>query len=177
MVGLAPKPMSLVGLAWEEQILQVARLEMNAEVCFYEEAESTTPYDPVTGTGGTNEITVLWSGKARVQHLRTPREFTTPYQPDATRYYRFQLDPADNPPPIYFGVKARVLMGGRDSQLETYAMTANSATNSSHMAVRTVELAANMRPTNWSWNPEPPGDLIYPSDDLYPSNDLFLIGA
>lgn len=158
--------------AWEDDILDAARLYMNAEVCFYEESGVTESYDPITGTGGGTGITVIWRGKARVQHLAQPSQFETAYNTSANHMFRFQLDPADNPPEVYFGLKARVLDGGRDQSLTQYAMVVNSAVNSSHMAVRTIELEATMEPADWEWDPDLfviPSATLFPSSTLYPS--------
>lgn len=135
---------------WQEAILDTAVLFMNAEVCFFKTIEED--YDPVAGTGGVS-VEVLWRGKARVQQLRTPQEFATDYQANSSRPFRFQLDPRDSVPTMYHGVNARVLDGGRDPDLETLVYVVNSAINSSHKAVRTVELVSNMRPQIWDWTP------------------------
>lgn len=162
---------------WEEAILDTAIQFMNAEVCFYDSAEGPDgPYDPITGVGGM-VIRVLWRGKARVQQLRSPREFETEYQASANRSFRFQLDPRDSVPDLYQGVKARVLAGGRDPGLESLAYVVNSAINSSHKAVRTVELTATMRKTPWDWNPSPVAPLIFPAFDRFPDTDLFPTGV
>ncbi|QWS69413.1 head-to-tail stopper [Microbacterium phage Necrophoxinus] len=134
---------------WQDQIRAAAVQYMNAEVCFYSVVDGT--YDEVTNTGTPGSVEILWRGKARIQHLRTARDASTNVQRDDIRAFRFQLDPEDNPPPLFSGTKARVIDGGRDSQLELYAYSVDSAVNSSHMAVRTVELTANMRAANWSW--------------------------
>jgi hypothetical protein len=136
-------------VAWQEQILEVAKGYMNAEVCFYTESDSETTYDPITGEGGSTSVEIIWSGKARVQHLGQPSQFQTSYNTSANHMFRFQLDPADNPPDVYFGLKARVLDGGRDPGLEEYVFVVNAAVNSSHMAVRTVELESTMEPVAW----------------------------
>lgn len=150
MVTLKPPPAD-----WEDAILQTAVQFMNAEVCFYREVdpEPGEAYNPVTGEGGSTEIDILWRGKARVQQLRSPREFQTQYQAEATRFFRYQLDPADNPPQIPFGVKSRVLNGARDKDLESLVLVTNSGINSSHMAVRTIELSSNMEFVIWDWLP------------------------
>ena len=158
--------------SWEQEILDAAIEFMNADVCFYEESGVTEPYDPITGTGGATGITVIWRGKARVQHLGQPSQYETMYNANANHMFRFQLDPADNPPEIYFGLKARVLDGGRDQSLTQYAMVVNSAVNSSHMAVRTIELESTMEPANWEWDPDLfviPSATLFPSSTLYPS--------
>lgn len=164
---------------WEEAILNAAKMFMNAEICFYREVEATEPYNPITGEGGDEGIAVFWRGKARVQHLRAPREFATAYQAEATRFFRFQIDPSEPGNSLPFlpqGVKARVIAGGRDSDLESLAFVTVSAINSSHMAVRTVELSSNMTPVAWQWNPDAPSAGLFPSDGLYPSYNLYPIG-
>lgn len=138
---------------WQDSILSVAKTFMNAQVCFYVESGVTEPYDPITGDGGGTSIDVIWQGKARVQHLGQPAQFQTSYEANANHMFRFQLDPADSPPETYFGVKARVLDGGRDAGLENYVYVVNGAVNSSHMAVRTVELETTLEPISWDWEP------------------------
>ena len=178
MPALKPPPAS-----WEDAILSTARLFMNAEVCFYREIEPDEDkrYNPVTGEGDDAGIAVFWRGKARVQHMRAPREFKTDYQAGASHYFRFQLDPAESGNSLPFlpsGVKARVIDGGRDSSLESLVYVTNSAINSSHMAVRTVELKSNMTPIVWQWNPDGPNEGLFPSSGLFPSYTLFpLIGG
>jgi len=145
LVTLKPPPSS-----WEDVILNSAVEFMNAEVCFYKIVKDE--WDDITQSGDI-EVEVLWRGKARVQQLRAPREASTEYQSNDSRAFRFQLDPRDSVPELYSGAKARVLDGGRDSSLESLAYVVDSAINSSHMAVRTVELTANMRPAKWAWTP------------------------
>ena len=145
---------------------------MNAEVCFYEESDAAEAYDPITGEGGSTGINIIWRGKARVQHLGQPSQFDTLYSASTNHMFRFQLDPADNPPDVYFGLKARVLDGGRDASLIEYAMIINSAVNSSHMAVRTIELESTMEPAGWDWHPDNwvfPSETVFPATNLYPS--------
>ena len=138
---------------WSDDILSVAREYMNADVCFYEETAATEAYDPITGEGGSEGINIIWQGKARVQHLSQPSQFETEYSSNANHLFRFQLDPSDLPPETYYGFKARVLDGGRDVGLENYVYVVNGAVNSSHMAVRTVELETTLQPIVWDWDP------------------------
>lgn len=161
---------------WQQEIHDIAVQFMTGEVCFYREKPSTVPYNPITGEGGEDGVEIIWRGKARIQQLRTPREYTTPYQASASRNFRFQLDPDDNLPRLYEGAKARVTNAGRDDALTTYLFVVNSAVNSSDMAVRTVELISNMKAVDWTWDPE---DYIpfFPSGLLYPSLELYPVGA
>lgn len=138
-------------VGWEDQIHAAAIQYMNARVCFYRTVGGTDDYPELGKPGAPSTVEILWTGKARVQHLRAPRNDSSDYQASDSRAFRFQLDPDDNPPALYSGTKARVLDGGRDSSLENYAYTVDSAVNSSHMAVRTVELSADMKPHTWGW--------------------------
>lgn len=149
-MSLKPTPAN-----WQEAIHDAAIQFMTARVCFYEEGD-VTPYDPVTGTGGSTEIDVIHSGKARVQHLRSPRDANTDYQANRSRQFRWQLDPDDGwPDEIPFGTKGRVLDGARDKALEGLVFVVDSAINSSDMAVRTVDLTSDMRFVEWDWTHSP----------------------
>ncbi|QDH48049.1 hypothetical protein LUPINE_41 [Microbacterium phage Lupine] len=136
---------------WQDIILDTARQFMTAEVCFYRVVGGKDDLPEIGQPGSRAMVEVIWQGKARVQHLRAPRRDSTEYQASDSRSFRFQLDPLDDPPALYAGTKARVLNGARDPQLETYSYHVESAVNSSDMAVRTVELTADMKPNTWGW--------------------------
>lgn len=123
----------VVALSWTDKIHDTAVRFMNSEVVFYNVADSA-PDTPV----------VLWRGKARVQHLREPRDSSTVYGEYKTRRFRFQLDPDDNPPFFKSGVSARVLSGGENPDLLKLVYVVDSAVNASYRAVVTVELRAEM---------------------------------
>lgn len=155
-MSMAPPPGD-----WEEAILLGAEPFMNAEVCFYQVDGDDNDWSSTSNA----TITILWRGKARVQQLRAPRDTSAEYQTSDSRSFRFQLDPRDDVPAIYSGAKARVINGGRDSDLENLSFVVDSAINSSHMAVRTVELTANLRPMAWAWQVRPelePGIIEWP---------------
>lgn len=139
-------------VGWQDNILATARQFMTGEVCFYRVVGGREDLPEIGQPGTPATVEVFWRGKARIQHLRAPRRDSTEYQASDSRSFRFQLDPEDNPPALYAGTKARVLNGGRDEQLTTYAYQVESAVNSTQMAVRTVELTADMRPTTWGWD-------------------------
>lgn len=139
----------LVGLAaqgsWSEQITAAAEQFMNAAIEIYDPNTSvppTIPYDPVTGLGGESEPAVLWSGKARVQHLRQPQEVTTAAEWTAYRSYRFQVPLDEVSGLIDKGMRIRVTDAGRDPSLLQMTYTIEASTNSSHAAVRTFETTA-----------------------------------
>lgn len=171
MVSLKPPPAD-----WTDVIAGVADLFMNARVCFYEANTEESAYDPITGEGDEFSITLLWVGRARVQHLRSPSTFATDYQAGANRAFRFQAGKNAGVPFLSEGVKARVLdagvpgplidMGAGDADLEKLAYVVNSAINASHQAVKTVELTATMRPVEWAWGVDDEGNVVY--DEPFP---------
>ena len=138
----------LVGLAaqgsWSEQIAAAAEQFMNAAIEIYDPQTQvvTTPYDAVTGLGGESTPVVLWSGKARVQHLRQPQEVTTAAEWTAYRSYRFQVPLDEVSGLIDKGMRIRVTDAGRDPSLSQMTYTIEASTNSSHAAVRTFETTA-----------------------------------
>lgn len=138
---------------WQDIILDTARQFMTGEVCFYRVVGGKDNLPEIGQPGTPATIEIIWRGKARIQPIRAPRRDSTEYQASDSRSFRFQMDPLDEIPPLYAGTKARVLNGARDETLETYSYMVESAVNSSDMAVRTVELTADMRPTTWGWTP------------------------
>lgn len=166
MVSLKPPPAS-----WTDVIGDTAEMFMNARVCFYSVEEDTDdPYDPITGEGQEFSINILWSGLARVQHLRSPSTFASEYQAGANRAFRFQVGKNKGLPFLSEGVKARVLsagvsgplidMGSGDADLEKLAYVVNSAINASHQAVKTIELLATMREVVWTWTLDDDGSVV-----------------
>ena len=178
MVSLKPPPSN-----WTDAIAGVANLFQNARVCFYETDDSGSDYDPITGQGTEFTVKPIWSGLARVQHLRAPSTFATEYQAGANRAFRFQVDKDAGLPFLSEGVKARVIdagvpgalieMGAGDADLEKLAYVVNSSINASHYAVKTVELTSTMRPVEWTWTLDDDGSVVYlnPAPDPDPDPD------
>lgn len=173
MVSLKPPPAN-----WTDAIAGVAGLFMNARVCFYEADYSGSNYDPITGNGREFVIKSLWSGLARVQHLRAPSTFATDYQTGANRAFRFQVGKDAGLPFLSEGVKARVIdagvpsalidMGDGDADLERLSFVTNSSINASHYAVKTVELTSTMRPEKWTWTLDADGVVVYDEPEPEP---------
>lgn len=158
MVSLSPPPRD-----WTDAIADTAEMFMNARVCFFEAVVSEDdPYDPITGIGKEFEIRLLWHGKARVQHLRSPTQFATDYQAGANRAFRFQAGRNAGVPFLPEGIKARVLDSGTaNSTLELLSYVTNSAVNASHQAVTTIELTSTMRKVDWGWDVDELGVITY----------------
>lgn len=155
LVSLSPPPAS-----WVDVIKDTAEMFMTARVCFFEEVEGGV-IDPIAGTGDT-QIGIIWSGLARVQHLRSAQRFATDYQAEANRPFRFQLPKDSDVPFLPQGTKARVLDSGPegDPDLQGLVYVVDSAINASFQAVKTVELTSTMSPVAWSWSVDEDGAVI-----------------
>jgi len=110
---------------WSQQIADVAEEFMNASIEIQVGQEDTGP--------------TLYEGKARVQHVRFPREVEDAVQWQGARSYRFQIPLTDDLPFIPKGALIRVSDGQRDPELEEMLFEVVASTNSSHAAVRTLE--------------------------------------
>lgn len=129
---------------WEEQVHNVLIQFMNATVQFY--TETVNP-----SQGGAVTVNALWTGKARVQPLRAPRELNLGYEASGVRYFRIQVDPDDNPPFFPHGTRMRVLDAGLrgDPNLRRLVFVVNSHINASHRGVSTIEASAMMEDSGW----------------------------
>jgi hypothetical protein len=160
MVSMKPPPKN-----WTDAIADVAKLFMNAKVCIYETDSSESDYDPITGSGIEFKVTPIFVGSARVQKLRTPNVFATEYQAGANVAFRMQVEANSIPRFISEGAKVRILnadqYGSGDNDLEKLIFVVNSAINSSHQAVKTIELTATMREIEWNWDIDDEGNVSY----------------
>ncbi len=138
---MALPPNLLSTESWWSEIADAARAEFRGVVSILDPSNVvTTPYDPVTGTGGPGEAAVVIDHRpARIQHLRPPFESDGSAHVDATRRVRVQLDIQAGDPDITPGFIVRVDGGGNDTTLTHYRYKVVSALNSSQAALRTLE--------------------------------------
>ena len=127
--------------SWEDEIAEAAATEFKATISILDpNSLVTTPYDPVTGTGGGSTPLVIGTGiAARAQHIRTPTWQQTTYDASAYRHYRFQIAMEGAPAEILKGWLVRVDANPRDLALVGETFTVQASTNSSNAAVRTIE--------------------------------------
>lgn len=86
-----------------------------------------------------NPPTILYEGKARIQHVRRTEEVNGSYELNYYRNVRFQIPLEDSPDSIATGYRVRITNGGRDPDLVNTLYRIESIKNSSHAAVRTIE--------------------------------------
>lgn len=110
---------------------------MSAHVRIYDPSrETTTPYNPVTDTGGTrSEVLVYDSGEngAIVQPIRSPSRVDVAGQPGTIQGVRFQLKriAPEAGEKLRGGLIVRVVSGGNDPQLEALQFSLGDAFSSS----------------------------------------------
>lgn len=129
---------------WSQIIADVAEEFMNCVINIVDpKTETTTTYNPKTGTGGVSTPTNLYSDvPARAQHIRAPYNVPSAVDWNSYRHYRFQVKLEDVPGLVSKGMQIVVTSGGRDKSLYNLVCTIEASTNSSHAAVRTFETVA-----------------------------------
>src|SRR5690606_39534091 len=99
-------------------------------------------FDPITGgtTPGTPGEVLIADRIGRAQNLRSPIEFNDGNGWQTKLDYRVQIDPLPGDPSITKGLIVLV-KDGRDPELVKMTLHVGFATNSTHMAVRTIHCA------------------------------------
>ena len=123
---------------WADEIRDIAIEEFDAEITIRKPGKPGE-YDPVTGTYGDEEEGELLidSRIGRAQNLRSPLDYNDGNGWQTKLDYRIQFDMREDDPSITKGMVVTV-SGGRDPELEKMTFHVGFATNSTHMAVRTV---------------------------------------
>lgn len=155
----------LLTASWEDEIAEVAQQFMTATIEVFDVTESEDPYDPETGEGGEPVETSLYTGLARVQQIRQPRDISTNTEWGTNRNFRFQL-PYNELDVFSKGQRIRVLVSDRDASLENLIFVIQSAVNSDHRAVRTIEAVTDGVSILSRFD-------LFPSDSLFPSEELY----
>lgn len=102
-------------------------------------------------TGGTG--TVLWSGPARIQHLRTELMPEVGFSQAGIRGIRVQIPLGGDAPFIRKGLQIIVTDGGNDVELEQLQFVITSAINSSYAWLRTIEAEVDVKSiANSTWS-------------------------
>jgi hypothetical protein len=124
---------------WSDEIFEAASEEFNGELRVMLPG---TPgqFDPDTNTttGGTDPTVVIDWRDARAQHIRLPLENNDGNGWSTKRRFRFQCELREGDPIVHKGMYVE-FRGGKDHTLEEFAFQVNSAVNSSHAALRTIE--------------------------------------
>lgn len=104
-----------------------------------------------TETGG--EPTVIWSGPARIQHLKNDTVNDIGFSQTGTRGIRVQVPLDVEAGFIRNGLQIIVTDGGNDYELEQLQFTITSAVNSSYAWLRTIEAMVDVKSiANSTWS-------------------------
>ncbi len=122
---------------WAAEIGAAAEAQMNATANFY----TTTKIPKEAPT-----LTLLFSTKARVQQIRRPLDIISGEQWGNRRSVRVQIPLSATSSLIEKGLVVRIL-GGNDPALAKVTLIVQSAINSSHAAVRTIECISELANT------------------------------
>jgi hypothetical protein len=104
-------------------------------------------WDEFTNDYISNSETVIWSGSARVQPIKTERLPDMDIMQGAVRGVRIQVPYDANLSLIREGMQIRITDGGEDVVLENLILTVRSAINSSYGWNRTIECDADVKST------------------------------
>ena len=104
-------------------------------------------WDEFTNDYISNSETVIWSGSARVQPIKTERLPDMDIMQCAVRGVRIQVPYDANLSLIREGMQVRITDGGEDVVLENLILTVRSAINSSYGWNRTIECDADVKST------------------------------
>jgi hypothetical protein len=104
-------------------------------------------WDEFTNDYISNSETVIWSGSARVQPIKTERLPDMDIMQGAVRGVRIQVPYDANLSLIREGMQVRITDGGEDVVLENLILTVRSAINSSYGWNRTIECDADVKST------------------------------
>lgn len=118
--------------------------------------------DPNLGSGTWSEWTnqqvgggptVIWSGPARIQHLKTESNASVGYSDVGIRSIRIQVPLDEAAGFIRKGLQVIVTDGGNDYELEQLQFVITSAVNSSYAWLRTIEAEVDVKSVaNSSWS-------------------------
>ena len=117
----------------------------NAEIEIVDTNLREQTWNEFTNSYGSSTETVIWSGKARVQPIRTERLPDIDVMQGAVRSVRVQVPYDANLDLIRKGMQVRITSGGEDAVLDDLILVVRSAINSSYGWNRTIECDADVK--------------------------------
>ena len=128
--------------SWSDEIRDAAVEFFDALITVKRPDGPPGEYDPITGETepGTPGEILIQDRIGRAQNLRSPIEFNDGNGKQTKLDYRIQIDALPGDPSITEGLIVLV-DGGRDPELQKMTFHVGFATNSTHMAVRTIMCA------------------------------------
>jgi hypothetical protein len=135
------------------EMAQTALPWMNGSIQIIDPNVENATWDPWTNqyTGGTS--TVVWSGPARIQHLKNETMPEVGFSQVSIRGIRVQIPLGGDAPFIRKGLQIIVTDGGNDIELEQLQFVISSAINSSYAWLRTIEAEVDVKSVaNSTWS-------------------------
>jgi hypothetical protein len=127
------------------EMAKTALTWMNGSIQIVDPNVENATWNPWTNnyTGGTS--TVLWSGPARIQHLKNEMMPEVGFSQIGIRGIRVQIPLGGDAPFIRKGLQIIVTDGGNDVELEQLQFVITSAVNSSYAWLRTIEAEVDVK--------------------------------
>lgn len=131
--------------AISNEMAETTSFWMNGYIQIIDSNTDEQTWNPVTNeyTGGSS--TVLWSGPARIQHLKNESMPDIGFSQTSIRGVRFQVPNDESLPFVRKGLQIIVIDGGSDKYLEDLSYVVTSAINSSYAWLRTIEAEVDMK--------------------------------
>ena len=126
---------------------------MNATIQIVDPNTQDGTWDPWTNAETGNTPTVVWSGPARIQHLKNESIPEVGFSSVSIRGIRVQVPLDDQAGFIRKGLQIVVTDGGNDYELEQLQFVITSAINSSYAWLRTIEAEVDVKSvadSSWS---------------------------
>ncbi len=134
-----PTPASTI--EWSSVIRDALLPQLTASIEVWDpKSRTSTPYDPVTDTGGTTTpVLVMAARPASIQQVRYTVQSAGADGWGTKRYYRFQIELIDGDPLVSEGYEIHVIDGGNDPSLVTHRFQVLASGDSSFAALRDIE--------------------------------------
>jgi hypothetical protein len=117
----------------------------NAEIEIIDTNLREQTWNEFTNTYGETTETVVWSGNARVQPIRSERLPDLDVMQGAVRSVRVQVPYDASLALVRKGMQVRITSGGEDAVLDDLILVVRSAINSSYGWNRTIECDADVK--------------------------------
>lgn len=129
------------------------RLWMNATIQIVDPNTGDATWNEWTNTETGGTPTVIWSGPARIQHLKNMSTPDVGYSQVGIRGIRLQVPIDASAGFIRKGLQVIVTDGGNDYELEQLSFVITSAINSSYAWIRTIEAEVDVKSiANSTWS-------------------------
>ncbi len=126
---------------------------MNGTIQIVDPNISTAQWDPWTNAKTGGAPTVIWSGPARIQHLKNESLPEVGFSGVSIRAIRVQVPLDESAGFIRKGLQVIVTDGGNDYELEDLQFVITSAINSSYAWLRTIEAEVDVKSVaNNTWS-------------------------